>query len=281
MNDVHEHQVQSWRDPLGRVGLAAKGVLYVVLGLLAVQFARGDTSSSNLDREGAIESVARQPFGKFLLVLIVVGLIALTLWHVVLVATGDPVSGDEATDRARYAVKAVVYGAATVTAFSVMRANWSSSSSGASSGATESGGGGSGNETEQQATAMLLDLPAGRLLTGAVGLGLIGFAIWQFVHHTVQKKFMKRVAPPSSMRDTIEGAGRIGHGARAIVFALIGVFVIVAAVQYDPEESKGLSGSLAELAQRDGGAILLWAVALGLIAYGAFTLAEARYRPAA
>jgi hypothetical protein len=272
--------VRSWRDPLGRAGLATKGVLYLVVGLLAVQFARGDTSSSNVGREGAIETVARQPFGKFLLVAIVVGLVALTLWHVVLVVTGDPVKGGEAKDRARYAVKAVIYGAASVTAWSILAANWSAPGTSAGDGQSGSGSG-SGNESEQQATAMLLDLPAGRLITGAVGLGLVGFGIWQVVHHTVQAKFMKRISASGTTEDAIELFGRIGHAARAVVFAMVGIFMVVAAVQYDPSESKGLSGALAELAERTGGAVLLWLVALGLFAYGLFTLAEARFRPAA
>ncbi len=99
MTATTQHAVQTWREPLGRAGLAAKGVLYFVLGLLAIQFARGDTSSDQVSQQGAIETVAEQPFGKFLLAALVLGLIALMLWHAIQAFTGDPVEGSEASDR--------------------------------------------------------------------------------------------------------------------------------------------------------------------------------------
>jgi len=112
----------------------------------------------------------------------------------------------------------------------------------------------------------------------AIGLVLIGMALFQIWHSTIKAKFMKRMAPPDGIAGAVETLGRIGYAARSVVFAISGIFFIVAAVQYDPNKSKGVSGSLRELAGHGWGRALLWATAIGLFAFGAFCLAEARYR---
>ena len=91
---------------------------------------------------------------------------------------------------------------------------------------------------------------------------------------------MERIAPPSRTSKAIEALGRVGYAARSVVLAISGVFFIVAAVQHDPSESKGISGSLQELAEHGWGRIVLWATAIGLFLFGIFCLAEARYRKA-
>src|SRR5215217_2178451 len=97
-----------WREPLGRAGIAARGVLYLILGILAIQFARGETSSDEVSQTGAFAKVAEQPFGKFLLVVLILGLIALALWRFIQAAVGDPVEGDEAKDRVEYLGKGIL-----------------------------------------------------------------------------------------------------------------------------------------------------------------------------
>jgi len=256
-----------WRDTLARVGLVAKGVLYLVLGLLAIQFARGEASSDEVSQTGAIQTVAEQPFGKFLLVALVVGLAALTLWHVIQAVYGDPIEGDETFDRLKFAGKAVIYGALTVTAGYITVDNWNG-------GHTEQAS--SGDSSNQEAASALLDLPAGQWLVGALGLALIAAAGYQVYTYVIQSEHMERIAGDNEGLKTM---GRIGYAARAIVIALSGVFFIVAAVQHDPEESKGLSGALQELAERDGGRLVLWLVAIGLALFGLFCLAEAKLRP--
>ena len=254
------------RDTLARVGLVAKGVLYLVLGLLAIQFARGEANSDEVSQTGAIQTVADQPFGKFLLVALVVGLAALTLWHVIQALFGDPIEGDETFDRLKFAGKAVLYGALTVSAAYITVDNWN-------------GGGeeqSSGDASNQEAASALLDLPAGQVLVAALGIALIGAAGYQVYRYVIQSEHMDRIA---GHHEGLKTLGRIGYAARAIVVALSGVFFIVAAVQHDPEESKGMSGALQELAERDGGRIVLWLVAIGLVLFGIFCLAEAKLRP--
>ncbi len=271
-----QQTARRWREPLGRAGITARGVLYLLLGILAIQFARGETSSDQVSQVGAFETLAEQPFGKFLLVAMIAGLIALCLWRLIQAFVGDPVEGDEAKDRVEYLGKAVIYGALVVTAIKVASEVWSGTSGSASSTTQQSG-----DAQNQQVAWSLFELPGGRLLVGILGVALIVIAVYQAYEHTVEAKFMERLAPPGTTAKGIEAIGRIGYAARSVVFAASGVFFIVSAVQYDPNQSKGISGTLAEFAQNSAGQIVLWGVAIGFALFGIFCFAEAVYRRSA
>ncbi len=265
-----QRTARRWRDPIGRAGITARGVLYLLLGILAIQFARGEASSDQVSQTGAFQTLAEQPFGKFLLVALTAGLAALCLWRAIQAFVGDPVEGDDAKDRLEYAGKAVIYAALVVTAAKITIDNWST---GTSSAAAESG-----DQQSQDAASTLFDLPAGRWLVGGLGVVLIGIALYQAYEHVVDAKFMERIAAPGTTARGIEAIGRIGYTARSVVLTISGIFFIVAAVQYDPNESKGISGSLQELAEQSWGRVVLWGVAIGLALFGVFCLAEAAYR---
>lgn len=263
-----------WRDPLARVGLVAKGALYVTLGILAIQFARGTSSGADVSQTGAIERVAAQPFGRVLLVALTVGLACLTVWHVIQAFTGDPVEGDEPTDRAKYAGKAAVHGALAATAAKITVDTWSS-------GETSASGGGSDNAQSQEAASTLFDLPGGTMLVVFAGLALIGIALYQFVMYVVRTEHMDRIVGAGRATGALRAFGRIGYASRAIVLGICGGFFLVAAVQHDPSESKGMSGALQELSERGWGQLLLWLVAVGFLLFGVFCVAEAKLRRAA
>ena len=257
-----------WRSALARSGLVAKGVLYVALGLLAVQVTRGEAASGSASREGAIDLVGSQPFGQWLLVLFTIGLFALAAWQVLLAFTGDPVEGSEPKDRAKYAGKAAIYAATAMTALSVVM-GWAR--------------GGGGASSEDQAASWLMGWPGGPWLVGLLGCAVLAVAGFQLYKHAWQKEFMGRLSLGGASADSsraIERAGRAGYAARGIVLAIAGVFFIVAAMQHDPREAIGLSGVLRMLTQQSWGQIVLWFVALGLLLYGGFCFAEARYRRA-
>jgi hypothetical protein len=258
-----------WKETLGRVGLVGKGVLYAVIGLLAIQLALGDAADTS--QSGAIEWIGSQPFGKFLLVALTVALFALAAWRFLDAVTGDPVEGSEAKDRVKYAVQGVVYLALAVVALSATIANWNGSST-----SSQSGG---DSQSQQQATAVVLDWPAGRWLVAAVGLAVIGFALHQVKEHVLDQAFAERLSVGED--HWITTFGRAGYLARSIIWVMVGWFFIQAGLTYDASEAEGLSAALQTLAGEGWGRFLLWLVAVGLLAFGLFTIAEAKYRRAA
>lgn len=259
------------KDTLGRVGLIGKGVLYAVIGVLALQLAFG-APDEQASPQGAIQWIGEQPLGRFLLVAMTLALFCLASWRALDAVHGDPVEGGETTDRVRFAVQAVIYLGFAIAALSITIANWSGSGS-SSSGSTDSGG-----ESQQQATAVVLGWPGGQALVAIAGLVLIGYAVRVFVRHAIHAKFMERLSGAST---SVERFGRLGYGARSVVWAVVGVLLIQAALTHDPNQAGGLSTALQELAGSSWGGWLLIGVAIGLFAFGAFCVTEARYRRAA
>jgi hypothetical protein len=248
---------------LGRVGLVAEGVVYALVGFLALHVAAGDRGA-RADQIGAVEYVARQPLGKFLLVALTAALFALAAWRLVEVLTGDPVEGDDATDRVKYAVKGALYLGLAVSALSITLANWGK------------GSGGGGGRTGASTTATVFDWPAGRWIVAIGGALLIAYALYTVKEHVVDHRFAEWLDGP----EWLVPLGRIGYAARAVVYVTVGGFLVQAAAAYDATEAKGISGALRELSGEWWGRLVLWAVAVGLVAFGVFLMAQARYRRA-
>lgn len=255
------------KDTIGRVGLAGRGVLYAVISLLAARLAVG-SPDGDASPHGAIDWLASEPLGKVLLVVLTGALFALAAWRFLDAAWGDPIEGDEGTDRVRFAAKGVVYLGLASAAASATIASWGGSGSSS----------GDDGETQREATAVVLGWPLGQWIVGAVGLGVVGYAVFMFKHHTIDETFMERL---STQGDGVRRAGRVGYGARSVVWAVIGVLVVKAAVDHDPNKAGGLSRALQELATTSSGPWLLLLIAFGLAAFGAFCLAEAKHRRAA
>ena len=258
-----------WRSGLARFGLAAKGVLYITLGVLAFRLG-GSGAGGQASQSGAMQTIKNQPAGTWLLGLLALGLLAHGVWQLVITFTGDPVEGGEAKQRVKYAVKTVIYLGLGGLAITVLLGSGSSGGSGGS-------GGGS-----SQATATLLGMPGGVWIAGAIGVVIVLVALVEFVRHAVRTQFMERInrTGHGDIRRNVRRAGRAGYAAHAVVLLITGGFLVVAAVEHDASESRGLNGALQALAAQPWGAWLLGAVAVGLALYGVFALAEARYRRA-
>jgi hypothetical protein len=143
-----------------------------------------------------------------------------------------------------------------------------------------SGGKSRGDAAPKEWTATLLAQPFGQWLVGAVGLGFIAFAIFQF-YKAFTAKFSENLKTNEMSEKTKTFAirtGQAGLSARGVVFGIIGVFLILAAVHSNAGEARGLSGALRALEQQSFGQWVLGVVALGLIAYGLYMLVLARYR---
>jgi hypothetical protein len=255
--------VRPWVAALARVGFAAKGVVYIIIGFLAIQgaFSAGGRTT---DAEGALQTIHQQPFGRIMLLIAGAGLAGYAAWRLIdalFNPTGSATGTKGLMKRAGRFVSGVAYGSLSLAAFQMVRG-------------THSGGGGS-----QDWTARLMSKPMGGWLVEAVGVVVICVGLWQ-IWRAWKIKLGEKLALGSlhGARRWIIGFGRFGYAARGIVFCMIGTFLIIAAERNNPQEAGGIAQALQSLQTVDYGRWLLAAVAGGLMAYGVFELFEARYR---
>jgi hypothetical protein len=249
---------------LARLGFAAKGIVYAVIGFLALQAALG-AGGQTTDSQGALYQIAQQPFGRILLVLMGIGLIGYAIWRFVQAAVDPDNNCSDAKGilkRIGYAGIGLIHCGLAFTAFAIV---------------SGSSGGGS---SEQRWTAKLLSQPLGQWLVGIVGLVIVGAGLYS-CYQAYTRKFREKLKT-GEMSHTeniwVTRAGRLGLGARGLVLAIIGWFFIRAARQTDAGQSGGLEQVLDTLAGQLYGRWLLGGMAVGLISYGIYALAEARYR---
>lgn len=261
-----EHVEHSrWVERSGRFGLAMKGISYLLVAVLALKVAVGGGGQTE-DRQGALQTVADEPFGWALILLVGLGFGCYALWRFVQAVFDRDDEGDDAEGIAKRTsdlAKGALYAVLAVATFGIL-----------------AGSGGGGSQEEDKATAVVLDLPLGRWLVGLGGLAIVGagaFNAYRAVSGSFRKE-LREEAMHAAARPWYIAFGVVGHLARAVVFALIGFFLLRAAWQYDPDEAIGLDEALQKLAGESYGAFLLGAVALGLAAYGLFCLVQARYR---
>jgi hypothetical protein len=259
------HESAPWVQRLARMGYAAKGVVYVIIGFIAA-----DAAFSPAERvegtHGALSTILRQPFGKVLLGIMALGLAGYVLWKMVQAVMDPEHKGSDAKGaihRIGFVISAVLYGALTLEAVRMLRG----------SGGGESGG-------AQHWTAMVMDKPFGRIVIGLVGAGIAAYGlyeIFQAFKSDIAKKLNLEGSPVATRRRVV-AVGRAGMAARGVVFGIMGWLVMKAALRYDPSKAEGLQGALVTLRQAAYGPWLLGLVALGLVAYGIFQLVKARYR---
>ncbi|WP_437113963.1 DUF1206 domain-containing protein [Streptomyces violaceusniger] len=252
-------------EAAARWGLATRGVLYLLIGVLALRIALGDRGEQ-ADRGGALQVLAKQPFGAALVWAVGIGLVCMALWRLseaVFGAAGP--DGRAARKRLAGAARAVFYG---VVAYSVL------------SYATGEQGSGSSDRQSQDVTARALDLPYGRWLVAAGGTAVAAAGVWIAVRALRRgfRKHLKVGAMSRRTRRAVEALGVCGGVARGAVFAVAGGFALSAAVRYDPGKAKGIDDTLRTFAGTAAGPWLLMAVALGLALFGVFSFAMARWR---
>ncbi|MBA3808510.1 MAG: DUF1206 domain-containing protein [Solirubrobacterales bacterium] len=249
---------------LARAGLLARGVVYGIIGILAVKLATG-SGGRITNQQGALQTIARQSFGEVLLIAVAAGLGGYAAWRLIRAAIGHGrQEADSAFDRVAALASGLVYGALCVTAVKIL--------SGASAGG--------GSSAPKKTTAGVLGWPGGPVIVGAVGVVLIGVALYQ-AYEGLARKFLEK-AETARMSRRVKRAyatvGVFGHLARMVVFALTGYGLLMAAIDYEPQKAIGLDGALNELAENSYGPILLGIVAVGLIGFALYSIADARYR---
>ena len=252
---------------LTRYGYVARGILFIVIGYLALQLALG-RSDQPPDQTGALAAIAQQPFGKTLLIVVMIGLIGYSLWGFVR-AIFDPLHRGRDTggiaQRLGFVVSGVSYGVLVIPAYQIV--------SGANSQPKSS------TQKTQDITAQIMQQPWGPWLVALVGLLVIVWALWQ-LYTAYTDKFevdFKSQVMTSLERKWAEPVGRIGIGARALVFLLVGAFLLQAGLQHNPQQAVGLDGALFALLQLSDGPRLLMFAGLGLIVFGIYSILAARW----
>jgi hypothetical protein len=247
---------------LSRAGCVARALVYGIIGMLAFELVVGHGGKIT-NQKGALRTVEQRSFGHILLALLAIGLGGYALWRLLRAILGHGREGaDQAIERLGALGSAIVYALMCVVAIQIL-----------------AGPGTSGGNTKKTASDVF-GWPAGRWLVGAAGLVLAGVAVYQFIRG-VRHKFLddsKTEQMPRVVKPWFTILGTIGHVARAVVFALVAVFLLKAAYDYKANEAIGLDGALAKLYDGAYGSWLLGAVAAGLIAFSCFSLVEARYR---
>ena len=247
---------------LARAGFAARGLIYGIIGILAIKLALG-SGGTTTNQQGALKTIAHQPFGTVLLILVAIGLAGYALWRLVHALLGHgPEDADSGFERVAALGSGLVYAGLCAIAVEILL-----------------GSGGSAGNTSKT-TKGVFGWPGGVWLIGIAGVVLIGIGIYQG-YRGITKDFLKeskteRMSP--RIQELVEWLGCFGHLARMVVFGLVGAFLIKASIDYNPNNAVGLDGALAKVAHASYGPYLLGIVAAGLIAFGAYSLSDARYR---
>ena len=258
---IARHPAFEW---LARLGLIARGVVYGVIGALALALALGAGGKAT-NQQGALKTNSEGPLGKVALVVLALGLAGYVLWRLVRAAIGGgPEQRDGDFDRIAGLASAVAYGILLVTAVSLLFTSHNKGSSG----------------HPDQTTAGVMDWTGGQLLVGAAGVIMLGVAAYQ-AYKGLSRGFLedsKTEQMSESVQRAFTALGVVGHVARGVVFGLVGWFLLRAAIDFDPDKAVGLDGALGKLAHTSYGPVLLGVVAAGLLAFGCYSIADARYR---
>ena len=250
-------------ERLARLGYGIKGLIYITIGLLAIQGALG-RGKTPADQLGAIRTFSQLPFAHVLLWVVLIGLISYSLWGIVR-AVMDPFHKGTDTEgllsRGGYLISAATYATFVLPTYHLIM------------------GAGSSGSNQTQLVTQIMSLPMGRLIVGVVGLAAIGAGLYQIYTgfaSKFEKQFKTYALNAEQYRLAIQ-IGRFGTMARGIVFAIVGFFFFLAAYTASPGRAQGISGALDYLAKQPYGLWLMGIVAVGLIAFGIYSLMTAAW----
>ena len=253
-------------EKLARVGMGAKGVVYLILGTLTAMAAFNE-GGQKAGQSDALKFIYNQPFGQILLALLAIGLIGYVVWRFVQAFRDPENEGDDKKGIAKrigYGVSGLLY---AFLAFEAIRMLVQSGSS----------GGGGGNK---QVVSMLLEQPFGQILVGLVAVALFVKAV-SAIYKAWTGKFMEEINAGQldhKVRDIIKKTGTAGLAARGIVVGIIGFLFMKAAIQANASQAGGTEGAFSFIQSSSYGSILLGVIAIGLACYGVFMLVKARYK---
>lgn len=257
---------KAWVVLLARLGWAMKGVVYAMIGILSLEAVlQARSASEEIGQQDAFIAIARQPFGQVLLGFVALGLFGYGLWRVV-EAIQDPQrlgSGLKGIAvRVGFVTTAIFYWALAYSAVQIILGSRQS------------------DDDTELVVNTVMQMPFGRYLIGFVGVAIFSVGAIQF-YRVYSKEFTRHLRlyeMDEALRESAIRLGQVGLVARGIGLALIGYFLFLAALQYNPDQAGGLGNALQRLALAPYGPWALGAVSIGLIAYGIYAIALARYR---
>ena len=255
-------EVSPWVEKVARLGYVTKGVVYIVVGALAVGVATGMGGRAT-DPQGALRTIGAQPFGRIMLGFVAIGLAGYAVWRLVQVVADPDGAGRDAkgiASRIGHGGAGLAYAALAFTA-----GQFAVTSGGASS--------------PKDWVALLLSFPFGWVLVMGGGIAVVGYGLHELyqAYQANLEEHLKRDEMSDREESWITRAGRFGLAARGAVIGIAGGFVILAALEFDPNEAASLGGALHTLLRPPLGSWILGVVAFGLVAYGLLMLAIARY----
>jgi hypothetical protein len=253
-----------WFEGFARFGLVVRGVIYLVPGVLALQLALGSHGAATT-QTGALEVIGHQPFGRALLVAVAVGLMGYAIWGVIR-AVFDPLRHGQSprglAKRFGFAMSALAYTSLLVAALRYLSGSLAHIAQ------------------PYDWTGGLLAKPFGAWLLGIVGLCWIGGAGIAEIARGWRGSFEKDLdlerRGPAERRWAM-GLGRFGIVARGVVFTIIGILLVGAAIHTHPHQAVGMDAALLALPRQPFGRMLLAAAGLGLITFGVFSAMCARW----
>ncbi|MFD5867731.1 DUF1206 domain-containing protein [Corynebacterium sp. NPDC060344] len=242
---------------LARVGYVVLGVLHLIIGWFAIRIATGDSGGEEASNSGALAEIAQAPGGRILLWVAVAGLAGLAIWRLIGIFVED-----EAKDKAKSLVLAVVYTSLAFTTSTFAR------------GASTSDG-----DTATDVTAKVMEQPLGVALVIAAGVVVLAVGFYSIWNGATKgfKDDLEAGAESGHVGTAIVVAGVVGYIARGIAFGILGVLIIMAAWTNDPEKAGGLDSALRTLGQQPAGSIMLIVVGAGVALYGLYSIARAKY----
>lgn len=257
-----EAQDSEWLEWGIRAGLICYGVVHLLVGWLALQLAFGD-SSGKASNKGAMQQLAQQPFGEFLVWAIAIGMFLLVLWRGLEAAVGHQ---EETDDKDRWkarvtsAMKAVIYAAVGISALNVALHR------------NKSGGGSKWTQTVMQ-------WPAGQWIIALVGLAIVLYGA-NHVRRGFTEKYAKHLDAEGKSGNTGKAYlmfGKVGYIGKGLAICVVGGLVLYGGIAHDSSKSGNLDQSLHKLLTYPFGQVLLAFIAAGIICYGLFCFARARH----
>jgi hypothetical protein len=252
---------------VGRAGWFAKGVVYLIAGIIALAVAvkgpgwsgSSGSAANEASPTGAIKTIAGSGGATILLWLLGIGMFLYAAWRVVSAFLPGDHDADAMVHRVGYLVSAVVYATFGASAIALTRRSPQSEN---------------GNRKVVDISASVMKHGAGRWAIGAAGLIIIGVGLYRLAKGAkfdVNDELDLSGMSPERVRWT-ERFGAVGEIGRGIGIGLVGFFLLRSAITYDPNEATGLDGALRRMAATGWGVIVVWVVAIGFVAYGVFCL---------